>query len=104
MAIAIARKTVHSDHKYSITIHKDDLPLVGCLRALSKYSQRTGNNQIPWGGTKDSDWEQNHHLLSFYFSTTEYRDLFISELSRLLPKYFWKEVGRSDNDPATPQR
>lgn len=51
------RMTTHADHKYSITVHTDDFPLLGCLRALAKYSQRTGNNQIPWGGTKDKDWE-----------------------------------------------
>lgn len=31
--------------------------VVNCLRALSKYSQRTSNDNIPWGGTKDSDLE-----------------------------------------------
>jgi len=95
--------TFHSDHKYSITMHADDLPVIGCLRALSKYSQRTGNNQIPWGGTKDRDWERNHHRITFHFSSAEYRDLFVSEVLRLLPPDLWREVKRSDSDPASPQ-
>ncbi len=34
----------HSDYKYSITVNTDDLPVVGCLRALSKFSQKTGEH------------------------------------------------------------
>ena len=49
--------TVHADHHFSVTIHTDDLALVGCLRALSKFNQKSGNNQIPWGGTKAADWK-----------------------------------------------
>lgn len=98
------RMTTHADHKYSITIHTDDFPLLGCLRALAKYSQRTGNNQIPWGGTKDKDWEQDQNRLTFHFSSPEYRDIFVSEATRLFPTELWKEVGRSDNDPAMPQK
>jgi hypothetical protein len=46
-------------HRFSITIETDDLAVVGCLRALAKFSQKTGNNQIPWGGTKDRDWRRD---------------------------------------------
>lgn len=98
------RSTAHSDHKFSITVHTDDYPLMGCLRALAKYSQRTGNNQIPWGGTKDKDWERAKHRLTFHFSSAEYREIFVNEATRLFPRELWKEVARSDNDPATPQR
>ena len=95
--------TTHADHKYSVTIHSDDLPVVNCLRALSKYSQRTGNNNIPWGGTKDKDWERDRHHVTFRFSTREYRDGFVAEVERLLPKGLWREVVRRDDDPAHPQ-
>jgi len=88
------------DYKFSITIHSDDLAVVNCLRALSQYSQKTGNNRIPWGGTKDNDWKQNSNSVTFRFSQPEYREGFITELRRLLPDNLWVERSRSDNDPA----
>ena len=45
----------HAAYKYSITVTSDDLAVVNCLRSLSQYSQQSGNNRIPWGGTKDQD-------------------------------------------------
>jgi hypothetical protein len=96
--------TTHADHKYSITIHSDDLAVVNCLRALSKYSQKTGNNNIPWGGTKDRDWEKNRHEVTFHFSDPAYRENFFSELRRLLPQDLWKEVRKNDNNPAKPAK
>ena len=95
--------TTHSDHKYSITIHSDDLAIINCLRALSKFSQKTGNNQIPWGGTKDRDWEKEGHKVTFRFSETRYRDIFVSEITRLLPSNLWQVASQSENDPAYPQ-
>lgn len=94
--------TTHVDHKHSITIHSDDLAVVNCLRALSKFSQKTGNNNIPWGGTKDKDWAENNYEVTFHFSDPAYRDGFIYELGRLIPQQLWKEVRRSDNNPAKP--
>lgn len=94
----------HSQHKYSVTIHTDDLAVVGCLRALAKYSQQTGNNNIPWGGTKDVDWIRNSHNVAFHFSQPKYREGFVAELNRLLPAILWKVISTGDNDPATPQR
>jgi len=88
------------DYKFSITIRTDDLAVVNCLRALSQYSQKTGNNRIPWGGTKDTDWKQNDNAVTFRFSQPEYREGFIDELKRLLPPNLWSESERSDNDPA----
>ncbi|HBT88117.1 hypothetical protein [Desulfobacter sp.] len=96
--------TTHKDHKFSITIQTDDLAVINCLRALSKFSQKSGNNNIPWGGTKDKDWERDGHQVTFHFSSEDYRNGFISELDRLLPEPLWNEVRRSDNDPATPQK
>lgn len=96
--------TTHADHKYSITVQTDDLAVVGCLRALAKYSQKVGNNQIPWGGTKNKDWKRDHRHVTFRFSAPEYRNCFLSEVERLLPKASWKLIGTSDDDPASPQR
>jgi len=92
----------HYKYKYSITIHTDDLAVVNCLRALSAYSQKTGNNRITWGNTKDSDWKRDNHRVTFRFTFSEYREGFMSEVIRLLPKELWQEYARSNNDPAKP--
>jgi len=95
--------TSHADHKFSITVHTDDLAVVGCLRALAKFSQKHGNNNIPWGGTKDADWRRDGHCVTFRFSSQPYRDGFLLEVRRLLPAGIWSVVGTRDDDPATPQ-
>ncbi len=92
----------HSEHKYSITIHTDDLAIVNCLRALSKFSQKTGNNNIPWGRTKENDWKRESNCVTFRFSKPEYRNGFVLEIQRLLPEKSWNEVERSDHNPAKP--
>lgn len=92
--------TTHADHKYSITIHSDDLAVINCVRALSKYSQKTGNNTLAYGNTKDRDWKKNGHEVTFHFSDPQFRDGFVSQLKRLLPQPLWSEVSRRDNDPA----
>ena len=94
----------HSKYKYSITLQTDDLPVVNCLRALSQYSQKSGNVRIPWGNTKGRDWERDNHQVTFRFTTPEYREGFVSEVKRLLPKGLWKEIARSNNDPAWPTK
>jgi hypothetical protein len=94
----------HAKHRFSITFHTDDLAVVGCLRALAKFCQKTGNNNIPWGGTKDQNWQRAGHNVTFRFSSAEYRDLLRAEADRLLPSSLWKIVGKSDSDPAKPQR
>ena len=96
--------TTHQEHKFSITIRTDDLAVVGCLRALAKFSQKRGNNQIPWGGTKDDDWRRAENQVTFRFSSAQYRAGFVGEAKRLLPADLWVEVDRSDTDPARPQR
>lgn len=78
--------------------------MVNCLRALSQYSQRTGNNRIPWGGTNDKDWKTNKHQVTFRFNSPEYRNGFKSEIERLLPNNLWNIVLENDNDPAIPPK
>lgn len=94
----------HSKYKYSVTIQTDDLAIVNCLRALSQYSQKRGNNRIPWGNTKDSDWQRDNHRVTFRFTSPEYREGFLSEVKRLLPQDLWFEYERRDDDPARPAR
>lgn len=93
----------HHEYHFSVTIHTDDLALLGCLRALSQHCQKTGNPRIPWGGTKREDWEQARHRATFHFSSALYRDELLAEARRLLPATLWREVSRSDSDPAKPQ-
>lgn len=92
--------TTHADHTFSVTIHTDDLAVVNCLRALSKHSQKTGNNNIPWGRTKDKDWESHGHHVTFYFSDPTYREGFLAEARRLLPTHLWREESRDDTQAA----
>jgi hypothetical protein len=94
----------HQKYKYSVTIQTDDLPVVNCLRALSQYSQKTGNNRITWGNTKDKDWDRDNHCVTFRFTSPEYREGFLSQVNRLLPNNLWREYARSDNNPAKPAR
>jgi hypothetical protein len=93
----------HMMYRYSVTIKTDDLAVLHCLRALSAYAQRTGNTRIPWGGTKKEDWERDNRHVTFHFSKPEYRESFIKEAFRLLPRDLWNKVRQSDNDPASPQ-
>lgn len=94
--------TTHADHKFSVSIRTDDLAVVNCLRALAKFSQKHGNNNIPWGGTKDDDWKRARGNVTFRFSAPQYRDGFMAEVERLLPQALWKVTDKSDADPATP--
>ena len=93
----------HYDYRYSITVETDDLPTLYCLRALSMYAQRTGNNKIPWGNTNNKNWEKNQHQITFHFSSDEYRSLFIAETKRLLSQDSWKIIRERDDDPAEPR-
>ncbi len=94
---------IHSEYRFSVTIHSNDLAVVNCLRALSQYSQKSGNNRIPWGGTKDDDWKRDQSKVTFRFTTPEYRSGFVAEATRLLPYALWAVVNQSDDDPAKPQ-
>ena len=93
----------HAAYKFSITIKSDDLAVVNCLRSLSQFSQQSGNNRIPWGGTKDLDWKRDDHMVTFHFTTPQYRLGFVAEARRLLPEKLWSVVRESDRDPARPQ-
>lgn len=93
----------HVDYRFSITLHSADLAVVNCLRALSQFSQKAGNNRIPWGGTKDHDWKRNDQKVTFHFSSPEYRSGFLAEAKRLLPQSLWSVAEQDDNDPARKQ-
>ena len=93
----------HADYKFSITIKSDDLAVVNCLHSLSQFSQQSGNNRIPWGGTKDQNWNCDGHTVTFRFITPEYRSGFVVECQRLLPDALWSVVRENNHDPAHPQ-
>jgi hypothetical protein len=90
--------------RFSITCHTDDLAIVHCLRSLCEFAEEDGLPQIGWGGTKRSNWESDNHQITLRFTNPRYREAFINEARRLLPKGSWSEVRRSDNDPAHRQR
>ena len=94
--------TDHSHHRFSITVHSDDLAVIGCLRALAKFAQTTGNNNIPWGNTKDSDWKAAGNRVTFRFTSAAYRKSLLGHAGRLLLKGSWTPENQSDNDPAQP--
>ena len=89
--------TRHSEYHYSVTIKTDDEGIVSCLRALSQYTQLTGNKRIPWGGTGKSNWVRDGRCVTFFFSEPEYRRIFIKEISRLLPKALLEKIKEDDN-------
>lgn len=95
--------SLHATYKFSVTIRSDDLAVVNCLRSLSEFSQKSGNNRIPWGGTKDADWKRDGRSVTFRFTTPEYRAGFLAEAKRLLPTSLWSVVSQSDNNPAKRQ-
>lgn len=95
--------SLHATYKFSVTVRSDDLAVVNCLRALSEFSQKSGNNRIPWGGTKDADWKRDGHSVTFRFTTPEYRAGFLAEAKRLLPLALWSVVAQSDSNPARRQ-
>ena len=93
----------HVEFHFSVTIHSDDLALVGCLRSLSQHAQATGNARIPWGGTKRADWEQARHHVTFRFTSPTYREDFLRHARRLLPNDLFHVTAQRDDDPASPQ-
>jgi hypothetical protein len=95
--------SLHSKYKYSATVYSEDLAVVNCLRALAQFSQKTGNNRIPWGGTKDEDWKRDGSRVTFRFTNEEYRTGYLNEIRRLLPQHLWSVTQQNDNDPAKPQ-
>ena len=102
-SVRLAMSSTHKDFHYSVTIHTDDLALLGCLRALSQHAQATGNSRIAWGGTKRPEWEQARHQATFHFDSPRYREDFLNHARRLLPADLWSVKGRRDDDPASPQ-
>lgn len=93
----------HYLYKFSVTLKSDDLAVVNCLRSLAQFSQQSGNNRIPWGGTKDQNWKKDGNKVTFRFTTVEYRSGFVSEAQRLLPAELWVVTAQNDNNPASPQ-
>jgi len=82
----------------------EDLATVYCLRSLAKYAQKTGNNQIPWANTKDNDWEDGGHAVTFHFDRPQYRLSFERAVERVLRDGLCQKLHERDDDPAVPAR
>jgi hypothetical protein len=94
----------HLRYKFSVTIHTDELAILGCLRALAPFSQKQGNKNITSVDANDENWTRDGHCVVFRFSATQYRDGFLAEARRLLPNALWHRIAISDDDPESPQR
>jgi hypothetical protein len=93
----------HASYRYSVTIASDDLAVVNCLRALAQFSQKDGNNRVPWGGPKTIDWQRDEKRVTFCFNDPKFRHDLLSEAARLLPAGSWQVVVMRDDDPALPR-
>jgi hypothetical protein len=93
----------HAKYCYSATLQTDDHAVLHCLRGLCQRSAGGSFPQIGWGGTTQAQWKAQRGKFVVRLTTPAKREEFIEEAKRLLAGH-WSEVGRSDNDPATPQR
>ncbi len=93
----------HEKYHYSIKVKTSDLVILHCLRSIADYSQKTGIKRIAWGGTGEDDWINSDNCVTFHFSEPEYREDFVKESNRVLPKNSFQIMQKKDNEPATPQ-
>lgn len=89
---------------FSITCETDDLAVVHCLRALCQHNVQNCRPQIAWGGSSAENWRRDGNRITLRFTSQTQRESFVGDVERLLPSSSWREVRRSDNDPATRQR
>jgi hypothetical protein len=99
-----ADSTDYERYHFSVTCQTDDLAVVYCLRALCQFAADDVKPQIGWGGTKADEWQADGNRITLRFTSAKSRDHFVSEATRLLPAGSWREMSRSDNDPARRQR
>ncbi len=93
----------HEKYHFSATCHTNDTAVLHCLRALCQYAEQGKHPQIGWGGTKQSIWKKSKGEFTVRFTHPVFRDTFLKEAERLLPK-LWTLVKTHDGDPASPQR
>lgn len=93
----------HEKFHFSVTVQTDDRAVLFCLRALCQFTEKHAKPQIGWGGTETKDWIAAGNQVTFRFTTSACRDLFVKESDRLLKRQ-WRIVTISDTDPARPQR
>jgi len=98
----------HLRFRYSVECHTDDLAVLYCLRALSRWAERgpklgRGGREIGYGGTKDKEWEASNHRATFRFTNPTFRQQFIDKALELLPDK-WRQGDSSDDNPAVKQR
>jgi len=81
----------HETHRFTVTLHTNDLAVVHCLRALAAYCQKTESTYEAWGGTGKKQWQERKQV-TFRFTTESYRAEFMREVRRLLPQPLWKPI------------
>jgi hypothetical protein len=84
------------NYHYCVTIRSDDLGAVNCLRALADFSQKTGNKRRSWREATDEAWKDGNLEVTFHFTSPAYRESFLGEVKRLLPRNLWDFVAESD--------
>lgn len=84
-------------YKYSITIQTKGAGTLHCLRALSRFAQKTENINTPCKGTNEIFWKENNYCATFRFTCPTYRNNFIKQIFLELKKDC-KEITRSDNN------
>ena len=93
----------HALYHFSATLQTSDLAVLHCLRALCQYRAGGPYPQIGWGGSTHAHWETTGGTFAVRFTSAARRESFVEDARRLLPG-LWRELSRSDADPATPQR
>jgi hypothetical protein len=68
--------TEHADHRFSATLSSGDLALIGCLRSLADFSQRSLSRE----STEERGWRAAGQKVTFGFSSGLDRDLFMNEV------------------------
>ena len=86
-------------YNFIISIHTVDLAVLNCLRGLSQYAQRSGNNRMPWSEATDKEWQRDGRTVTFRFTTADYCRGFLLEARRLLPASLWSVVGDREDLP-----
>lgn len=94
--------TAHSQFRYSITCHTDDLAVVYCLRAIADLSEKHPQCKISWGNTDNDVWKRDGNHITLRFTQPEYRQDFRDVANDLLNGR-WSETDHKNDNPATPK-
>ena len=62
------------------------------------------STELAVGWTGEKEWRRRNNVVSFRFTSPDYRSAFVDEANRLLPAGSWFKVGQRDDDPAVRRR